>query len=1187
VLITDPGRRLVAMHLYEGLLKVVDTRGGRFADMAVNVRLEELGVIDVAFLHSGAATDGAAAASSSSSSAAAAGGAGSPLLALLHEDADGGKHVSTYFLDLAEAALTPGPWTMSLPDRDIDAHLLIPVPGTEGGVVIAGGEGFVYKDASTTARADTSEMTVTGWTAIEADVPAFLVGDAGGRLHRLEVAAGPGGAVTGLSSVVLGSTSIASSICPLFRIGAPSEEDVAAAEEAGEDAPVGPGWQLFVGSGFGDSQLVAVADEPLSEEEGHVREEAAFDSLGPVMDMAVMDLGRQGQSQVVTCSGAFKEGSLRVVRNGVGVEEQATVELVGVRGLWAARSAFAADTDAVLVSGFAASTRVLSLGEAVEEVEPAGMDLASPTLLCANVVSVGAVSASAGGSARAAPVDALVQVTSTEARLASSDGSSLLASWRPPSGTITHAAAGDCQVALALSGGRVVLLDVHDDGTLREAASTTLPHDVSCLSITPLVGSGPHADVSGPSGTARTARAATVAAVGLWEENSVRLLALPSLAAVGDAVKLSDDYQSRSAQLVTLDGTHRLFVGMGDGTLSHFVVDEAAGLRGRKSVQVGSRPLTLGLHGGAGSGAPSEEGAKAGVGSTHLLVAGDRPTAVSSQGGRLVFSNINAGAVECMTGFASASMPGGLALASPDAVTLGTVDSIQKLHIETVPLGGEQPRRIAHLPSSGCVAVATLSSRDTAGGDVVETSFLRLFDTTLFEPVFEFELDPTEQPLALETITLDTAVSGSDGDDDGPAETLLVLGTAFVLPDEDDPSSGRVLVFRVPAAPPAGTASSPITPIAEFKARGGVFALAGACGRIFAGIGSRVAVLALTGAGPSPAAAAASSTSAAPGPSGRSLVAECSFGGHILALHLAVAGGVGVDPTDRSVPRADAFATVAVGDLTKSVSMLRYSKSDAALVEIARDPSTNWTTAVACTSEDRVVACESSFNLYSLHRDTGALTDEERGHLALTGTFHLGDQVNVFRKGSLVMLPPDLTADAPDADAAAASAASSSSSSSAAAPGAASADAASAAPDARSLLVDVPRPQLLYGTVSGAIGAVLSLPASYFHFLRRVEAAMAAVVPGVGGLKHDVWRSWQSAQLPFEPLAPDNALSFVDGDLVERALELPAETVEAIAATMNAQPGHDDNSLHRDGRPAGPVTAAEILETIDEMARLH
>lgn len=42
--------------------------------------------------------------------------------------------------------------------------------------------------------------------------------------------------------------------------------------------------------------------------------------------------------QVVTCSGAYADGSLRVVRNGVGLSEHARVEMPGVKEMWALHS---------------------------------------------------------------------------------------------------------------------------------------------------------------------------------------------------------------------------------------------------------------------------------------------------------------------------------------------------------------------------------------------------------------------------------------------------------------------------------------------------------------------------------------------------------------------------------------------------------------------------------------------------------------------------------------------------------------------------------------------------------------------------------------------------------------------------------------------------------------------------------
>ena len=45
-------------------------------------------------------------------------------------------------------------------------------------------------------------------------------------------------------------------------------------------------------------------------------------NLGLIVDFCVVDLERHGQGQVVTCPGAFKDGILRVVQNGIGINER-------------------------------------------------------------------------------------------------------------------------------------------------------------------------------------------------------------------------------------------------------------------------------------------------------------------------------------------------------------------------------------------------------------------------------------------------------------------------------------------------------------------------------------------------------------------------------------------------------------------------------------------------------------------------------------------------------------------------------------------------------------------------------------------------------------------------------------------------------------------------------------------------
>lgn len=91
---------------------------------------------------------------------------------------------------------------------------------------------------------------------------------------------------------------------------------------------------LFIGSRLGDSQLVQLNTKP-DDNGSYVMVMESFTNLAPIVDMCVVDLERQGQGQLVTCSGAFKEGSLRIIRNGIGIQEHGSIDLPGIKGMWA------------------------------------------------------------------------------------------------------------------------------------------------------------------------------------------------------------------------------------------------------------------------------------------------------------------------------------------------------------------------------------------------------------------------------------------------------------------------------------------------------------------------------------------------------------------------------------------------------------------------------------------------------------------------------------------------------------------------------------------------------------------------------------------------------------------------------------------------------------------------------------
>lgn len=75
--------------------------------------------------------------------------------------------------------------------------------------------------------------------------------------------------------------------------------------------------------------------EDRAEEEEDISLLASYTSLAPILDCCIVESdGGGGASSVITCSGAYKGGSLRVIRQGVGLDELAALEMEGVQKIF-------------------------------------------------------------------------------------------------------------------------------------------------------------------------------------------------------------------------------------------------------------------------------------------------------------------------------------------------------------------------------------------------------------------------------------------------------------------------------------------------------------------------------------------------------------------------------------------------------------------------------------------------------------------------------------------------------------------------------------------------------------------------------------------------------------------------------------------------------------------------------------
>ncbi|WIA28317.1 hypothetical protein OEZ86_010868 [Tetradesmus obliquus] len=956
----DPECRAIALHLYEGQLKVLQMEQGPSLQMApetFNLRLEELAVIDMAFLAASSSSSGAG------SSAAAAAAAVNPVLALLYEDNKHARHVKTYTLNLKTRELEDGPWSQA--NVDAGSSRIIPVPQPLGGAIVLGESVLSYFNTQHATRSTQIKpnTSIQSWAAVDADGSRYLLSDHAGGLHLL-VLAHADNRVAGLKVQTLGRTTsthcmayLDSGYVFLGSKGGDSQliklhaEPLPTAAAAG--APAGPISSLAAdddaaaaaAAGSGSAAAAPGGDEGPN----HVEVVDSWPSLAPIVDFVVMDLERQGQGQMVTCSGVFQDGSLRVVRNGIGIHEAAAMELPGIKGVWSLRASWMDAFDSHLVLSFVGETRLLAISEedVLDEASIPGFDGDSQTLLAATTLH-----------------DQLLQVTSSAVRLISASSGQLLTQWSPAaaaanagSSSITLAAASPCQVLVASGGGKVWLLEVTEGGQLHEVGAVVMDAEVACLDITPV----------GPDNTR-----ASLAAVGSWSMQ-VALLSLPDLKPIVTE-DLGSEVIPRSVALAEFEGQAYVLCGLGDGQLHNWRWEpDSNSLSDHRKVVLGTKPILLSAFSSGGQ--------------RHIFAASDRPTIIYSNNRKLLYSNLNENEVAFLASFSTASFPDSLALVKEASLSLGTIDGIQKLHIRTVPLG-EQPRRIAHQPGSRSLGVVTISTPAGANPSDIGRSYLRVFSDSSFDLLASHQLGAQEIPTAITSMAFGSsssstaaaaaaadkpegaaAVAGGGGSSSEETPAYYIVGTAVIKPNEVEPSKGHILLLHY--AP----GSNSLTLVEQMEVHGAVYNLCEFQGKLLATVNNKVHLFKW-------AAAAA----------GRhELVSDCSpIGVQVLCLFLAVRGDF-----------------VVVGDLMNSITLLVYKAAEGALEVRARDQESKWLTALALMDDDTYLAADNSSNMVVVRKNPDAATDEERARLEVTGRFHCGEFVNRLRPGSLVMRLPD------------------------------------------------------------------------------------------------------------------------------------------------------------------------------------
>ncbi|KAF5280874.1 hypothetical protein FQR65_LT03023 [Abscondita terminalis] len=992
IAIIDPKARVIGLRLYDGLFKIIPLDKDNNELKASSIRMDELQVTDVEFLH----------------------GCANPTIVLIHQDVNG-RHVKTHEISLRDKEFVKIPWRQD--NVETEASMIIPVPSPLCGAIIVGQESILYHDGITSvvvAPPVIKQSTIICYARVDPGGLRYLLGDMAGHLFMLfldvETRGDGADVVKDLKVELLGEISTPECITYL-------------------DNGV-----LYIGSRLGDSQLVKL-NTKVDENGSYVTVMESFTNLAPIMDMCVVDLERQGQGQLVTCSGAYKEGSLRIIRNGIGIQEHASIDL-----------------------------------PEVEETEILGFSSDQQTFYCGNVIH-----------------EQIVQVTSISARLVSAQNKTLLAEWKPPTEKNISVVACNSEQIVVSTGADVYYIEIHPNELIMKGHKT-LDVEVACLDISPI---------------GENATSSQLVAVGLWTDISACILRLPDLSEVFKE-NLGGEIIPRSVLMACFEGHTYLLCALGDGSMFYFLLHKDSGaLSDKKKVTLGTQPTALKTF--------------KSLSTTNVFACSDRPTVIYSSNHKLVFSNVNMKEVNHMCSLNAEAYPDSLALATDTSVTIGTMDEIQKLHIRTVNLQ-ESPRRIAYQEQSQTFGVLSvrMDIQDSTGlnparpsastmtqsvtvsssvgslslgksgvsgvsgtntvpeyGQEIEAHNLLIVDQHTFEVLHAHQLMQQEYAMSL--------ISCQLGDD---PNMYYIIGTAIVNPEESEPKQGRLLMFQ--------WTDNKLIPISEKEIKGSCYSLAEFNGKLLASINSTVRLFEWTAE--------------------KELRLECSHFNNIIALYLKTKGDF-----------------VLVGDLMRSMTLLQYKTMEGSFEEIARDYNPNWMTTVEILDDDVFLGAENSFNIFVCQKDSAATTDDERLQMQEVGQFHVGDMINVFRHGSLVMQNLGETS-TPTSGC------------------------------------------VLFGTVGGAIGLVTQISSEFFDFLLEVQNRLSTVIKSVGKIEHSHWRSFHT-DIKTEPCE-----GFIDGDLIESFLDLSTDKMKEVV---------DGLQFVAEGGMKQECTVDDLIKMVEDLTRIH
>ncbi|VDK22565.1 unnamed protein product [Taenia asiatica] len=584
--LVDPAATYIVIRMYYGMLKLIPIANlseprdplNRVDQQAVpiSVRIEETQIVDMVFLY----------------------GYATPTFALIYED-DMVASIKMYDIFGKDPTLRSVP--VNVDSIETSSKILIPVPAPYSGFILVGDSIICYHTRETfhisqyIPQAQNSRIVCYA----KVDSRRYLLGDIAGRLYMVHLLPQDEKTIRPIPSTSRDMTHATPRIGSI-RIELLGETAIP------ESIVYLDNGVVFIGSYLGDSQLIRLNPEIDPKTNSYITILEEFTNIGPIVDMVFFE--NDGQSQLITCSGCYKEGSLRIIRNGIGIQERATIDKENLKGVWCFPLESDTYDDSIIVSLIGRSQLLRLIGDDLGQLKLEGFSLGERTLHCDVVHPKGH---------KQNPRPLLLQATTYGLRLIGIQGlmgRGCLAKWRSPTdrSVSSLASRGDCVVVA--SGSDLFALRI--TGTpeapeFTQIGNTVLPHEVACVDLTPfdrsvaakaaIYSAAFQSPVSGirsstkgnnseeeamdssSSGDPLDDLEPEYAAVGMWMGYGVALLTLPSLEVVCSEPLPTMVPTSgiailpRSITIAQFEGLAYLFTVTGDGSLYYYNLDCSTG----------------------------------------------------------------------------------------------------------------------------------------------------------------------------------------------------------------------------------------------------------------------------------------------------------------------------------------------------------------------------------------------------------------------------------------------------------------------------------------------------------------------------------------------------------------------------------------------------------------------------------